>query len=324
MMLQNGVFLLLLSTIISLVIGKFFIPMLRKKSIGQNIRDDGPQSHLAKQGTPTMGGIIFILTILILVGVFRMWNAAIGITLLSMLGFGAIGFIDDFFKLMLKRSLGLTAKQKIVLQIILSIGMIFLHQKYLPTPYSRFLIPFTSQSVDLGLVAIPLLIFIMIGTVNAVNLTDGLDGLATSVSIPAFAVLALIALTKDSLLTQFIIVVIGSLLGFLAYNTNKASIFMGDTGSMAIGGLFAGLALTMNMSLYLPLFGFIFMIEALSVIIQVISYKTRNKKRVFLMSPIHHHYELKGYNEQKIVTNFTLVSIITGLLTIIAYLQGGL
>lgn len=311
---------ILLSIATSIILGRFIIPILRKQHIGQNIRDDGPQSHLTKQGTPTMGGVIIGLTIIIGVIIARKFDLPLLIVLISTFCFGAVGFIDDFLGLILKRSMGLDAKQKILLQIVFSIIMMVLLKRYNPTGFSIIRVPFIDYDLDLGLFAYIYFPFLLIGTVNAVNLTDGLDGLLSSVTVPILPFLFLVAArTGMASIQSFILVLLGAILGFLVFNSNKASVFMGDTGSMTIGGAIAGLAIITNTTLFLPIFGIIYVIEAGSVIIQVISYKTRNKKRVFLMSPIHHHYELKGYNEQKIVTAFTIVSTIAVLFSTVLY-----
>ncbi len=308
--------MLLVSMLISIAIGKYIIKILVRAKIGQSIRDDGPKAHLLKQGTPTMGGIIFIISTLITLFIFKGYSHENILIIVSMLGFGLVGFADDFFKLVMKRSLGLTEIQKIIFQIIMSFGLIYLASKVTARPISMIKIPFTTKELNLGILTYPILTFIMIGTVNATNITDGLDGLATSVSIPVFMALAIIGVLKDSSMAVFSTIFVGSLIGFLIYNSNPASVFMGDTGSMAIGGALVMMALILNAPLYLVILGGVYVIETMSVIIQVISYKTRNKKRVFLMSPIHHHYELKGYKEPKIVAAFTALSIVFSILTV--------
>ncbi|WP_297811302.1 phospho-N-acetylmuramoyl-pentapeptide-transferase [uncultured Finegoldia sp.] len=315
--LKNEIILsMLVAIVISLILGKFIIKILRQKHIGQEIRDDGPKSHYSKAGTPTMGGIIFIISTLITVLIFRLFDSEILLAIYGMIAFGSIGFIDDFMKLVMKRSLGLNEKQKLILQLLFSIIACFLLKKVNPN-FTKQEIPFLNMTVDFGIITYPFLIFVMMGTSNATNLTDGLDGLATSVSVPVFIATSFIMYHLGSRISVFSIIFAGSLLGFLVYNSNPAKVFMGDTGSMAIGGALVMMMATYGLSLYLIILGFVYMIEVLSVIIQMTSYKLRNKKRVFLMSPIHHHYELKGYKEQKIVSTFMVVSIITSLITLI-------
>ncbi|MDU5085839.1 MAG: phospho-N-acetylmuramoyl-pentapeptide-transferase [Anaerococcus vaginalis] len=315
---KNTILIILISLILTLILGKIIIPILRSSHIGQNIRQEGPKSHYGKAGTPTMGGIIFLISALVLTLIFVPFSMKTFILLLATFGFGAIGFIDDFRKLILKRSLGLTAKQKIILQVALSFLIAILCSIFQNDTITKLWIPFTDIRLNVSILGIPIMMFIMIGTSNAVNLTDGLDGLSTQVSIPVF--LTFIILSQNIEDELFASIMLGSVLGFLFYNSNPASVFMGDTGSMAIGGAVVGLAINMGMTLFLIILGGVYVAEALSVIIQVASYKFRNKKRIFLMTPIHHHYELKGYKEPKIVTGFTIVSVILSLITLLALL----
>ena len=310
---KNTILIILISLILTLILGKIIIPILRSSHIGQNIRQEGPKSHYGKAGTPTMGGIIFLISALVLTLIFVPFSMKTFILLLATFGFGAIGFIDDFRKLILKRSLGLTAKQKIILQVALSFLIAILCFIFQNDTITKLWIPFTDIRLNVSILGIPIMMFIMIGTSNAVNLTDGLDGLSSQVSIPVF--LTFIILSQNIEDELFASIMLGSVLGFLFYNSNPASVFMGDTGSMAIGGAVVGLAINMGMTLFLIILGGVYVAEALSVIIQVASYKFRNKKRIFLMTPIHHHYELKGYKEPQIVTAFAVIS---GMLSIIS------
>lgn len=315
---ENTILIILISLVLTLILGKFIIPILRSSHIGQNIRQEGPKSHYEKAGTPTMGGIIFLISALVLTLIFVPFSMKTFILLLSTFGFGAIGFIDDFRKLVLKRSLGLTAKQKIILQVLISFIIAVLCFIYQNDTITKLWIPFTDIRLNVSILGIPIMMFIMIGTSNAVNLTDGLDGLSSQVSVPVF--LTLIILSQNIEDKLFASIMLGGVLGFLFYNSNPASVFMGDTGSMAIGGAVVGLAINMGMPIFLIILGGVYVAESLSVIIQVASYKFRNKKRIFLMTPIHHHYELKGYKEPKIVTGFTIVSVILSLITLLAVL----
>lgn len=313
---MNKYLLIIISILVSLGLGLLILPILKKRKIGQNIRDVGPKSHYSKAGTPTMGGIIFIIATLILSLVFLDFNLQNAILIISMLGFGAIGFIDDFRKLVLKQSEGLSPKGKLVLQFALAViitVMAFINDK---DSIELFRIPFTNFDLKLGILGIPLMIFIIVGTTNATNLTDGLDGLLASVSVPVFITLAIIGKGTDNELFSYIMM--GTLLGFLFFNSNPASVFMGDTGSMAIGGAVVALSIVLRIPIYLIIFGGIYVMETLSVIIQVLSYRHRNKKRVFLMTPIHHHFELKGYKEAKIVVSFTVISVILCMITLAA------
>ena len=313
---MNKYLLIIISILVSLGLGLLILPILKRRKIGQNIRDVGPKSHYSKSGTPTMGGIIFMIATLILSLVFLDFNLQNAILIISMLGFGAIGFIDDFRKLVLKQSEGLSPKGKLVLQFALAViitVMAFINDR---DSIELFRIPFTNFDLKLGILGIPLMIFIIVGTTNATNLTDGLDGLLASVSVPVFITLAIIGKGTDNELFSYIMM--GTLLGFLFFNSNPASVFMGDTGSMAIGGAVVALSIVLRIPIYLIIFGGIYVMETLSVIIQVLSYRHRNKKRVFLMTPIHHHFELKGYKEAKIVVSFTVVSVILCMITLAA------
>ena len=306
-------------TILStLILGYAILPILKNMKIGQNIRKEGPKSHYQKAGTPTMGGIIFLISILLMTLIFVPFNMNTAIVLVCTLGFGAIGFIDDFRKLVLKQSEGLTPKEKMILQFVLAIIVTIMAYVNDKESITTLQLLFTNHIVDVGFFGFVILIFIIIGTTNAVNLTDGLDGLATSVSLPVFICLFLLATTETTRL--FSIIMFQALLGFLYFNSNPASVFMGDTGSMAIGGAVVAIAIIEKLPIYLIIFGGVYVMETLSVIIQVISYKTRNKKRVFLMTPIHHHFELKGYKEPQIVAAFSIVSTILCLITLVAIL----
>lgn len=313
---MNKYLLIIISILVSLGLGLLILPILKRRKIGQNIREVGPKSHYSKAGTPTMGGIIFMIATLILSLVFLDFNLQNAILIISMLGFGGIGFIDDFRKLVLKQSEGLSPKGKLILQFALAViitVMAFINDK---DSIELFRIPFTNFDLKLGILGIPLMIFIIVGTTNATNLTDGLDGLLASVSVPVFITLAIIGKGTDNELFSYIMM--GTLLGFLFFNSNPASVFMGDTGSMAIGGAVVALSIVLRIPIYLIIFGGIYVMETLSVIIQVLSYRHRNKKRVFLMTPIHHHFELKGYKEAKIVVSFTVVSVILCMITLAA------
>ncbi len=315
---KDTILIILISLILTLILGKIIIPILKNSHIGQNIRQEGPKSHYDKAGTPTMGGIIFLISALVLTLIFVPFSMKTFILLLATFGFGSIGFVDDFRKLVLKRSLGLTAKQKIILQVALSFVIAVLCFIFQNDTITKLWIPFTDFRLNVSILGIPIMMFIMIGTSNAVNLTDGLDGLSTQVSIPVFITFIILAQNIENKL--FASIMLGAVIGFLFYNSNPASVFMGDTGSMAIGGAVVALAINEGMTLFLVILGGVYVAESLSVIIQVASYKFRNKKRIFLMTPIHHHYELKGYKEPKIVTGFTIVSVILSLITLLAVL----
>lgn len=314
---MNNFLLIVISILLSIGLGLVILPILKRKKIGQNIREVGPKSHLKKAGTPTMGGIIFIIAALILSLIYLpLDRLEVWIVILSTIGFGAIGFIDDFRKLILKQSEGLSPRGKIILQFGLALIISVLAYINDKDSITSFVIPFTDTSIRLGILGIPIMIFIIVGTTNATNLTDGLDGLLATVSLPVFITLAIIGKGTNNEVLSYIM--LGSLLGFLIFNSNPAAVFMGDTGSMAIGGAIVAMAINLRIPLYLIIFGGIYVLETLSVIIQVTSYRHRNKKRVFLMTPIHHHFELKGYKEQKIVVAFAVVSVIFCMITLAA------
>lgn len=304
----------ILGVVISLVLGPITIPLLRRLKFGQNIREDGPKTHLKKAGTPTMGGVIFILsTTIAMFIVSRSLTDKGMIALYSLIAFGFIGFLDDILKILKKQSEGLKAWQKMVLLLIVSGA--FAYYSYVNLPH-YIAIPFTNMELPLSVLYIPFVIFVYASMTNAVNLTDGLDGLASTVSVLVLTFFAVLTFTlKDYSLTVFSVALIAGLLGFLKYNAYPAKVFMGDTGSLAIGGAITTIAIISGNPLIIVLVGGIYVCEALSVIIQVTSFKLTGK-RVFKMAPIHHHFEQCGWNEVKIVTVF---SIITVLLCIIGF-----
>ncbi len=308
---------LLLSMILSVIIGKFYIPLLRRKHVGQNIREDGPKSHYAKAGTPTMGGIIFIAAILITVFATGNTDRVSILVVVGMLLFGAIGFVDDYMKIVMKRSLGLDAKQKLILQLAFSLVLILLIGVLLQSSFLQW-IPFRRASFSFWLFIYPILIFVIVGVVNAVNLTDGLDGLAGGVSLPVFLTYAVLLFLQGKA-PAIALIIAGGIMGFLFFNAHPASVYMGDTGSMALGGAVVVLAIITDTVFYLPILGGIFLIETLSVIIQTLYFRHTGGKRIFRMSPIHHHFELGGYKETKIVSAFTMVSVALAMATLWIY-----
>lgn len=292
------------------------IPELHKLKFGQSIREEGPKSHQVKSGTPTMGGIMIILSIAITVLVICPLTLELGLALLIMLGHFALGFLDDYIKVVKKQNLGLKAKQKLLGQII--IALLTAYFAGLPTD---LWVPFAGN-IDLGYGFYALLLFVLVGTSNAVNLTDGLDGLASGTVIAASLAYMMICLWLGKLeLAVFCAAMVGACLGFLKYNYHPAKIFMGDTGSLALGGALAAIGILTHTEVLLAIIGIIFVCEAMSVIIQVISFKTTGK-RVFLMSPIHHHFELNGWSETRVVRTFWLVGLLGGLAGLILFKIG--
>ncbi len=295
--------------VIALVIGPLFIPVLRRFKFGQSIRQEGPERHYAKAGTPTMGGIIILVALIIPVMIYAGRSTEIWLALFVTVGHGLIGFIDDFIKVVLKRSLGLKARQKLIGQIIMAVALAYIATNYMGRGTDLW-VPLLDVNVDLGPLYYVLIFLVLVGTTNAVNLTDGLDGLAagtTTVAAVAYAVIAM-SFGKPEL-AIFCVALAGASLGFLKYNAYPAKVFMGDTGSLALGGALAAVAVMTKTELLLVIVGGVFVFEALSVIIQVISFKLTGK-RVFRMSPIHHHFELAGWSEIKVVTIFWLTGVI--------------
>lgn len=309
---------IVISFIITLTLGPIVIPMLRRLKIGQNVRDDGPETHLAKSGTPTMGGIIMLIALFITTITSGMLNKDMYILLMSTFGFGMIGFIDDYLKVINERSLGLKAYQKLIGQIILAVILAF-YQSNTSILGTKVIIPFLSNRyLDLGILYVPFIAFVVVGTVNSVNLTDGLDGLASGVTLIVLSFFGLVALNWGfGSISVFSAALTGACLGFLIYNAYPAKVFMGDTGSMALGGAVAAVAILLNLPLIIPIAGGIYFIEALSVIIQVISYKLTGK-RVFLMSPLHHHFEEKGWEETRVVIVFWSITVLLCLIGVVS------
>lgn len=301
-----------LSLVVTLAAGPLLIPILFKLKFGQYIRSDGPKSHLKKAGTPTMGGIMFIIGTIVGTLVFEPKSVSVLVVLGAALVFGIIGFLDDFIKVVLKRSLGLRARDKLVGQFGTAI-LISLAAVYLLDRGTDLVIPFSGYSLTLGPVLYLLFSTVFIvGTVNAVNFADGLDGLAAGSVLITVAAWTMVALMLDPPVNQIAIfgaALMGGCLGFLKFNRHPARVFMGDTGSLALGGAVAAMAVVTGTELLFPLIGIIYLAEILSVVIQVISFRLTGK-RVFRMSPLHHHYELAGWSEKKVVRSFWLVSVL--------------
>lgn len=312
---------IIVAFLLTVVVFPLVIPFLKRLKFGQSIREEGPESHMKKTGTPTMGGVMILisvtLTTLLFGGLFTSESMGFEtvLLLLVLLGFGLLGFLDDFIKVAMKRNLGLTSKQKMAGQILIAIIFYFvLRTNDFPTYIG---IPGTNIQWDLGVGYALLILIMLVGASNAVNLTDGLDGLLAGTASVAFGAFAFLAWYDGSQMdvTVFSMAVVGALLGFLVFNAHPAKVFMGDTGSLALGGAIATIAILMKMEILLVIIGGVFVIETLSVIIQVISFKTRGK-RVFKMSPIHHHFELTGWSEWKVVIVFWVVGIVFALLGI--------
>lgn len=320
-MIHETILAIIIAFAISALLCPIIIPFLHKLKFGQQVRDDGPQSHLKKQGTPTMGGLI-ILSSIIITSLFYIPSYPKIIPVLFMTaGFGIIGFLDDYIKIILKRSEGLTPLQKLAGQIVIT-GIFAWYVLNSGEVGTDMLIPFTGGFEDgkflsLGILFVPALFFVTLGTDNGVNFTDGLDGLCTGVTILVATFLTIVAIGEDMGISPITGAVVGSLLGFLLFNVYPAKVFMGDTGSLALGGFVASAAYMMRLPLFIPIIGLIYLVEVLSVIIQVTYFKKTGGKRIFKMAPIHHHFELCGWSETRVVAVF---SIVTAILCMVAYL----
>ena len=323
---DNNILKLILSFIIALISGIIIAPpaisFFRTLKFGQEIRDEGPDWHAKKSGTPTMGGMIFIIAGAMGALIISGKDLETAMLVFLSVSFGVVGFVDDFIKVKLKRNLGLTEIQKLLLQIVASVLFVWVLRDTLSN--IQLIIPFTNISLNIGGWYLPLCVLVAISSVNAVNLTDGLDGLATSVTIVVSVFFVFVAYLLGSVsVAVFASALIGGAAAFLLFNKFPAKIFMGDTGSLFLGGALAGISILTGTPLFLIISGLVFVIEALSVIIQVVSFKTTGK-RVFKMAPIHHHFEMCGFKEQKIViifALFTLLSCIVGFSAFLYYFK---
>jgi phospho-N-acetylmuramoyl-pentapeptide-transferase len=304
---------------ISVILCPIIIPFLRKLKFGQYVRDDGPESHLKKAGTPTMGGLVILLSILLTSLIYIRRYTDIIPVLFMTLGFGIIGFLDDYIKVVMKRSLGLKPLQKIVGQIVVTAVFVYYYFR-VSKMGATVLIPFAGgQSFEMPQWLFVIFVFIVVlGTVNGVNFTDGLDGLASGVTALVATFFTVAAAVINPNLTPITGAVVGSLLGFLLFNTYPARVFMGDTGSLALGGFVASIALMLHMPLFILIVGLIYLLEVLSVIIQVGYFKLTHGKRIFKMAPIHHHFELSGFSETQVVAAFSIVTAILCLIGLAA------
>ncbi len=317
---EKLVYSVVISFVINTLICPFMIRYLQILKFGQNIRTDGPKSHLKKANTPTMGGIIFLISMTITSLFFLHGNPECILVLLTTIGFGLIGFADDFIKILKKRSLGLRAYQKIILQILMVAFFLFYLHKFLPnTDYSMIYIPFVHDKLKLGIFFVPFIFLVLIGTVNSINLTDGLDGLAAGVTVLVAIFFMYVALKFNNSLCFIAGTVVGSLLSFLLFNLYPAKVFMGDAGAFALGGFIASIAIILRMPLFLIIVGIIYVVESLSVILQVSYFKISHGKRIFKMAPLHHHFELCGWSETKVVAVFYFVTAIMCLIGLSAF-----
>ena len=307
----------IIAFVISAALAPVVIPFLRKLKVGQTERKE-LESHQKKMGTPTMGGIIILAAVVVTSLIYIKDYPKIVPILFLTVGFGIIGFLDDYLKVVLRRSDGLLAWQKMILQIVVT-AVFAVYMIKVSGVSLEMLIPFSGgKYLDLGWVAVPLLFFAVIGTVNGVNFTDGLDGLASSVTVMVATFFSVVAVGTQSGIEPITCAVVGALLGFLLFNVYPASIFMGDTGSLALGGFVAGTAYMLQMPLFILIVGFIYLIEVLSVIIQVTYFKKTGGNRIFRMAPIHHHFELGGWSETKVVAVFSITTAILCMIALLA------
>lgn len=309
----------IISFFISVVFCPILIPFLRKLKFGQTEREEGPQSHLKKNGTPTMGGLVILASILLTSLIYIGKYTEILPVLFMTLGFGLIGFLDDYIKVVKKRSLGLTPLQKMALQFIVTGVFIYYYFKIAGLDTS-IKIPFVSGDgfVMPTWLFIIFVFIVVLGTVNGVNFTDGLDGLASGVTVIVATFFTIAALSLNPSMTPITGAVVGSLLGFLLFNTYPARVFMGDTGSLALGGFVSSIALMLHMPLFIVIIGLIYLVEVISVILQVGYFKLTHGKRIFKMAPIHHHFELCGYSETQVVAAFSIITALLCLVGIMA------
>ena len=303
---------------ISAAAGPMVIPVLRKLKVGQTVRDDGPQTHLKKNGTPTMGGLIFLLSVVVTSLFYVKDYPKIIPILFVTVGFGIVGFLDDYIKVVLRRSEGLTPGQKMAGQLVIT-GIFAWYMAERSEVGLQMLIPFGGgRCLDLGMLSIPLLFIAVIGTVNGTNFTDGLDGLASSVTVMVAVFFTVVAVGTGSGIHPVTCAVTGGLLGFLLFNVYPASVFMGDTGSLALGGFVASTAYMLRLPLFIVIVGLIYLVEVLSVMIQVSYFKATHGKRFFKMAPIHHHFEKCGWSETRIVAVFSIVTALCCLVALAA------
>lgn len=306
--------------LIAVILGPLFIPFLRRLKFGQSIRQEGPQSHQKKSGTPTMGGLIFLVALTITTLKFSDREFETYLLIFVTLGYGIVGFLDDYIKVALKRNLGLKARQKLLGQIILGVAL-YVVLYYAGIIDMKVNIPLVDTPLNLGFFYLPFLVLMVIGMSNAVNLTDGLDGLAAGTTAIAFGSYAILAWwTSNMEVAIFCAAMVGALLGFLVFNVHPAKVFMGDTGSLALGGALATVAILTKTEIYVFLIGGVFVAEVLSVILQVISFQTFGR-RIFKMSPLHHHFELIGWSEWRVVGTFWTVGLLLAVGSLALYLK---
>ena len=303
--------------VITAVGGPIVIPFLRRLKCRQTVRDDGPAAHMKKTGTPTMGGILILFSVVAVALYFVENDPEIMPVLFMTVGFGMVGFIDDYIKVVCKRSLGLRAWQKLALQILVTGIFAYFLLNYTDIPLAMEFPGVKGLWLDFGHWNLFILFFIVLGTVNGINLTDGLDGLAGSVTVIVAVFFTVVAIGRQSGIAPVTCAVVGALIGFLLFNAHPAAVFMGDTGSLALGGFVAACGYLLRMPLYIAIVGLVYLVETGSVILQVSYFKLSGGRRLFKMAPLHHHFELSGWSETAIVALFT---ILTALMCLVAFL----
>ena len=313
---QGSLIVFLLSFVFSIIIGNNLVPFLTKKKVDQTEREI-MESHVKKNGTPTMGGFIFLIPVIVFGIILSFQNSRLIPVMIGIISFAIIGFIDDFLKVVKKKSDGLRTWQKLLLQIVAA-TILLLYIIYFSDISLQIRVPFLPGLIDIGWIAIPLYYFCVLGTVNGVNLNDGVDAMTSTVTLVVAGFFLVASFITGAATSDLSISVIGALLGFLFFNLHPAKIFMGDTGSLALGGYVAAMAYVMNMPLFIIVVGFIYLLEAVSVILQVSYFKISHGKRIFKMTPIHHHFELSGWSEPKVVGVFAAITFILAVVALYA------
>lgn len=313
---QGSLIVFLLSFVFSIIIGNILVPFLTKKKVDQTEREI-MESHVKKNGTPTMGGFIFLIPVIVFGIILSFQNSRLIPVMIGIISFAIIGFIDDFLKVVKKKSDGLRSWQKLLLQIVAA-TILLLYIIYFSDISLQIRVPFLPGLIDIGWIAMPLYYFCVLGTVNGVNLNDGVDAMTSTVTLVVCGFFFVASFITGAGTSDLSISVIGALLGFLFFNLHPAKIFMGDTGSLALGGYVAAMAYVMNMPLFIIVVGFIYLLEAVSVILQVSYFKISHGKRIFKMTPIHHHFELSGWSEPKVVGVFAAITFILAVVALYA------
>ena len=319
---KSNVIAVMVSFFVSALAGPVLIPFLRWLKCGQTVRDDGPAAHLKKSGTPTMGGILILFSVTVTSVLFIRDYRRIAPVLFLTVGFGMVGLMDDYIKVVCRRSMGLTAWQKLLGQLTVTCIFAWYLVNYTDVSLAMKLPGFSDRYLDFGPWNLPVLIFIVLGTANGTNFTDGLDGLAGSVTLMVAVFFSVVAMGTGAGIEPITCAVAGALLGFLLFNVHPAKVFMGDTGSLALGGFVAGCGYMLQMPLYIAIIGVIYLLEVFSVILQVTYFKASGGRRIFRMAPLHHHFELCGWSETRITALFTIITALMCLAALLAVKPG--